>query len=157
KIDGYGKFESYPNRDSLQYISKYGLDGVKTILRSTLRKEGYCEGWNALVQLGLTNDTYSIDDASSLTYAQWLTSYLLEKKKHTNKSIKERVAKFFQRKKKDEMIERLEWLGLFSEEKINGVVGENTNNGRTPAQILQQLIEQKWMMKPGDNDMVVMR
>jgi hypothetical protein len=29
KVEGFGKFESYPNRDSLTYISKYGLNGIK--------------------------------------------------------------------------------------------------------------------------------
>ncbi|MCY7409424.1 MAG: hypothetical protein LH473_04070, partial [Chitinophagales bacterium] len=149
-VEGFGKFESYPNRDSLQYISKYGLVGVKTILRSTLRKEGYCEAWNALVQLGLTEDSYVIENASSLTYAQWLSSYLPEKKKHFDKSIRERTAKYFDCGKKSEMISRLEWLGLFSDEKILLVHG-------TPAQILQQLIEKKWVMQPHDNDLVVMR
>jgi len=150
KIAGFGKFESYPNRDSLQYISKYGLDGVKTILRSTLRKEGYCEAWNALIQLGLTEDAYTIENANALTYSEWLSSYLPDKKKHHDKSIKERVAKFFDRHKKDEMITRLDWLGLFSDEKIPLAKG-------TPAQILQDLIEKKWMMQPHDNDLVVMR
>ncbi len=149
-VEGYGKFESYPNRDSLQYISKYGLEGVKTILRSTLRKEGYCEAWNALVQLGLTEDSYVIENASSLTYAQWLSSYLPEKKKHSDKSIRDRTAKYFDCGKKSEMISRLEWLGLFSDEKVL------LDHG-TPAQILQQLIEKKWVMQPHDNDLVVMR
>ncbi len=145
-----GKFESYPNRDSLHYISTYGLDGIQTILRSTLRKEGYCEAWNALIQLGLTEDTYTIENARELTFAQWISSYLPEKRKYNNKSIKERVARFFDRGKKDGMIARLEWLGLFSDEKISIERG-------TPGQILQNLIEQKWMMQPYDNDLVVMR
>lgn len=150
KIPDYGKFESYPNRDSLQYISKYGLNDVKTIIRSTLRKEGYCEAWNALIQLGLTDDTYTIEHTNQLTYAQWLSSYLPEKKKHQDKPVKDRIAKFFDSGKKDEVITRLEWLGLFSDEKIPLASG-------TPAQILQNLIEKKWMMHANDNDLVVMR
>lgn len=157
KINGLGKFEAYPNRDSLQYIPLYGLQDADTILRSTLRKEGYCEAWNALVQLGMTDDTYTIENASSLSYSQWLASYLParnlpegDKKKHRSKSVKDRTAKFFERGKKNDMIMRLEWLGLFSEEKIS------LDHG-TPAQILQNLIERKWMMQSGDNDMIVMR
>ncbi len=149
-IDGLGKFESYPNRDSLQYISKYRLNGVKTILRSTLRKKGYCEAWNALVQLGLTDDSYTIEYANNLAYSQWLSSYLPEKKKHHKKSLKDQTAIFLKSKSNSKLIQRLEWLGLFNDEKIPLQKG-------TPAQILQDLIERKWMMKENDNDMIVMR
>ena len=36
KVDGLGDFEVYANRDSLLYISKYGLDEVPTFIRGTL-------------------------------------------------------------------------------------------------------------------------
>jgi saccharopine dehydrogenase-like NADP-dependent oxidoreductase len=150
KIAGYGKFESYPNRDSLSYIDKYDLTGIKTILRSTLRKEGYCEAWNAIVQLGLTDDSYVIKEADSLSYAAWISRYLPEKEKWKEKSVKARTAKFLDMRPGGELMDRLEWLGLFSEDKISLHEG-------TPAQIVQQLIEHKWAMAETDNDMIVMR
>jgi saccharopine dehydrogenase (NADP+, L-glutamate forming) len=148
KIKDYGKFESYPNRDSLAYISKYRLSGIKTILRSTLRKEGFCEAWDALVQLGLTDDSYVIDKTNNMSYSEWLECYMPEKKKWKGKGIRSRLSKFLNAK--ESTIERMEWLGLFSDEKIQL---ENA----TPAQILQDLIERKWKMQPVDNDMIVMR
>lgn len=150
KIDGYGKFESYPNRDSLLYISKYELEGIKTILRSTLRKQGFCDAWDALIRIGITDDTYTIENASSLSYSKWLTSYLPEKKKNSKKTVMDRTAKFLDCRIQDDIITKMDWLGLFSEEKIKC-------NKATPAQILQQLIEEKWMMKKGNRDLVVMR
>ncbi|MEO6166299.1 MAG: saccharopine dehydrogenase C-terminal domain-containing protein, partial [Chitinophagales bacterium] len=148
KIPGYGKFESYPNRDSLSYISKYELEGTQTILRSTLRKEGYAEAWNALVQLGLTDDSYLLTDLTSMSYADWVSCYLPEKEKWKGKSVKNRTAKFLDLK--SSVMARLDWLGIFSQEKISVEQG-------TPAQILQNLLEGKWMMQPSDNDMIVMR
>ncbi|MBK9733353.1 MAG: saccharopine dehydrogenase NADP-binding domain-containing protein [Chitinophagaceae bacterium] len=148
KISGYGKFESYPNRDSMAYISKYGLEGVQTILRSTLRKEGYCDAWNALVQLGLTDDSYTLNNSQAMSYADWVNCYLPEKEKWTGKSAKSKTAKFLGLK--NSVLNRLEWLGIFSDEKIP------LDHG-TPAQILQNLLERKWMMQPSDNDMIVMR
>lgn len=148
KINGYGKFESYPNRDSLSYIPKYGLEGVKTILRSTLRKEGYCDAWNALVQLGLTDDSYALSQLHTMSYADWVNCYLPEKAKWEGRSVKSKVAKFLDLKPDD--LHRLEWLGIFSEEKI-------TIDSATPAQMLQDVLERKWMMKDTDNDMIVMR
>ncbi|HUM48426.1 MAG TPA: saccharopine dehydrogenase C-terminal domain-containing protein, partial [Chitinophagales bacterium] len=148
KIPGYGKFESYPNRDSLSYISKYGLEGMRTIIRATLRKEGYCEAWNALVQLGLTDDSYLMTDLQSMSYADWVSCYLPEKEKWEGKKVKSRTAKFLDLK--NSVLDRLDWLGIFSGEKITLEQG-------TPAQILQNLLERKWMMQPSDNDMIVMR
>jgi saccharopine dehydrogenase-like NADP-dependent oxidoreductase len=51
-------FEGYPNRDSLKYISLYGLSTLETFVRGTLRKEGFCKAWHALVILGFTDDEY---------------------------------------------------------------------------------------------------
>ncbi len=70
--------------------------------------------------------------------------------------MRERVAKFFNLSSSDELIDRLNWLGLFNDEKISKTAGA-TRLSLTPAQILQQLIEQKWMMLPNDIDMIVMR
>ena len=81
KIKGHGNFESYPNRDSISYISTYGLDGIKTLVRSTLRKENYCSAWNALIQLGLTDDSYKIHSNEKFTYQDWLMGFLLTSKK----------------------------------------------------------------------------
>lgn len=52
-----GKYDSYPNRDSLKYISEYHLDDVDTMYRGTLRVPPYCEAWDCLVQLGYTAPT----------------------------------------------------------------------------------------------------
>jgi saccharopine dehydrogenase-like NADP-dependent oxidoreductase len=115
-----------------------------------LRREGFCEAWNAIVQLGLTDDTYTLQHTDSISYAEWLRSYIPEKEKWNEKNIKSRVAKFLDLKPKGGVIERLEWLGLFSDEKI-------PLPGGTPAMILQNLVERKWTMQPGDNDLIVMR
>ena len=50
-----GIYTSYPNRDSLKYIEAYQLEGIDTIYRGTLRVPPFCEGWAALVSLGLTD------------------------------------------------------------------------------------------------------
>ncbi|MFX1319956.1 MAG: saccharopine dehydrogenase C-terminal domain-containing protein, partial [Promethearchaeota archaeon] len=48
-----GDFEGYPNRDSLQYIDIYGLQGIQTMLRGTLRYPGWCKTMYNIGQLGL--------------------------------------------------------------------------------------------------------
>ena len=147
KIKGHGNFESYPNRDSISYISTYGLDGIKTLVRSTLRKENYCSAWNALIQLGLTDDSYKIHSNEKFTYQDWLMGFLLTSKK--KESVSKALSRTLGLKHHHRIIEQLLWLGIADKKKIG--LGEFS-----PAQILQQLIEEKWKMKKNDRDMVVM-
>ncbi len=146
-IKDYGKFEAYANRDSLNYIHPYGIEEVKTVLRATLRKEGYCLSWNAMVQLGLTDDSYIIPNSKTLTYFDWVSSYLPASQKG---DIKKSVSDFLKLKPTDAIIKNLEWLGLFSDTKID-------LDTVSPAEILLNLLQQKWAMQPQDKDMVVMR
>jgi len=55
-IPGHGYFEGYANRDSLKYLDVYKLRGINTLYRGTLRRLGYCKGWDIFVQLGATED-----------------------------------------------------------------------------------------------------
>jgi saccharopine dehydrogenase-like NADP-dependent oxidoreductase len=38
-----GDFEAYPNRDSIGYLDVYGLQGIQTLYRGTLRNMGWCD------------------------------------------------------------------------------------------------------------------
>ena len=60
-VPGFGAFDGYANRDSLKYRSHYGIDDIPTLKRGTLRKAGYCVAWNAFVQLGCTDDSYTME------------------------------------------------------------------------------------------------
>ena len=55
-VPGAGRFEGYANRDSLAYEQIYGLQGIETLVRGTLRGDGFCGGWDALFQLGMNRD-----------------------------------------------------------------------------------------------------
>src|SRR5258708_35873220 len=74
-VEGLGNFDGYANRDSLSYRKIYGLNNIPTMLRGTLRQLGYCKAWNVFVQLGLTDDSYTIEDSAHLTYAQLIESF----------------------------------------------------------------------------------
>ncbi|HET6992225.1 MAG TPA: saccharopine dehydrogenase C-terminal domain-containing protein, partial [Bacteroidia bacterium] len=145
-VEGWGNFDAYANRDSLSYRAVYGLEKIPTMLRGTLRMPGFCKAWNAFVQLGLTDDTWKIHEADQLSYSQLIESFLPD----NNGSVIERLAKFLGEKDGSEVMKKLEWLGIFSDEKIK-------LKEATPAQILQDLLERKWVLKPGDKDMIVMQ
>jgi saccharopine dehydrogenase-like NADP-dependent oxidoreductase len=145
-VDGFGAFDGYANRDSLSYREVYGLENILTMLRGTLRMPGFCRGWNAFVQLGLTDDSWKIKNAGELTYAQLLKAFLPDGKGNA----KPRLAAFLGEEENSEVMSKLEWTGIFSEEKIPLAEA-------SPAQILQELLERKWALRPGDKDMVVMQ
>jgi saccharopine dehydrogenase-like NADP-dependent oxidoreductase len=146
-IEGYGQFEGYANRDSLQYRKHYGLEQVPTMLRGTLRNPGFCKAWNAIVKLGLTDDTYIIEDSEHLSYAELLKAYLPPIAK--GETLESTFAKFSNEFVNSEVMSKIKWLGLFSDE----IIGLPK---ATPAFILQALLEKKWLLKEGDKDMIVM-
>ena len=67
-VPGLGRYSWYPNRDSLPYIPMYGLEGIPTFVRTTLRHPDFCLGWRNLVELNLTDDKVFYDtDGMSLS------------------------------------------------------------------------------------------
>ena len=56
----------YPNRDSLSYISTYGLEETDTFIRTTLRHPDYIYGWKNIIDLKLTSENiiYNTDQRS---------------------------------------------------------------------------------------------
>ena len=145
EIEGVGKFEGYPNRDSLKYQSRYGLDNTSSLIRGTLRKQGFCDAWDVLIQLGMTEDSYSLDLTTENTHADFLKCFLTKWTGHHRRDLESTLRKGIG----EEVFEKIMWLGLFDETKKITVVG-------TPAQILQSIIEPKLALSLGDKDMVVM-
>ena len=146
KIDGYGTFDAYANRDSLSYRKLYNIAKIPSMLRGTLRMPGYCKAWNVFVKLGLTDDTYKIEASDKLTCRQFLESYLPAGKQ----SAKEKLIALMGVEMDKETLSKIEWLGVFEDRKIKLI-------NASPAQILQDLLENKWELKEHDKDMIVMQ
>ncbi len=147
-VSNHGTYDGYANRDSLSYRRIYGLEKIPTMLRGTLRQQGYCKAWDVFVQLGLTDDSYAIEDSAHLTYSQLVESFLPADKE--NNSLKKRVAVFMNVDENADEIKLVEWTGIFENTPINLQLA-------TPAQILQQLLETKWKLQDGDKDIIVMQ
>jgi saccharopine dehydrogenase-like NADP-dependent oxidoreductase len=145
-VEGYGGFDAYANRDSIGYKEPYGLNSIQTLIRGTLRQVGYCKAWNVFVKLGMTDDGYKIREADKMTYTELLESFLPEGKG----SAKERLKNFMDDQWDQEVEDKLEYLELFNSKKIKLKEG-------SPAQLLQDLLEEKWKLKQGDKDMIVMQ
>lgn len=143
EVGNSGKFDGYANRDSLVYKKAYGMEDVRTLLRGTLRKEGFCAAWGALVKIGLTDDGFYLEDAKNTTWNQLTCSFL--------PGVYENIASEVQRRFdfSDEIMDKLKWLGIFSD----NLVGIESG---TPAMALQALIEERLKLSEGDKDMIVM-
>jgi len=144
EIDSYGVFEGYANRDSLSYIEVYGLTGIPTIYRGTLRRKGYSEAWNTFVQLGCTDDSYVLPDTENMTYREYVNSFLTY---HTELTVEKKLQDSLGLS--NEVMDKLRWLGVFEDKKI-GV------KGLSPAKVLQKKLEEKWGLEPEDKDLIVM-
>ncbi len=145
-IEGLGHFDGYANRDSLSYIDIYGLQNVHTMLRGTLRQSGYCKAWNALLTLGLADDSFTIKNTRQFTYTTLALSFLNSTVKDLKSAWKDLIGKNWDA----EVENKLAFLGFFSDEPILLEQG-------TPAQLLQNLLERKWQLMPEDKDMIVMQ
>jgi saccharopine dehydrogenase (NADP+, L-glutamate forming) len=145
-IPGHGDFEGYPNRDSLKYRHHYGLYEVDTIYRGTLRRPGFCRAWDCLVQLGLTDDSYELEDLERMTYRDFVNAYLWYDE---NMSVELKIRAYLKLDMNSPELDKMAWLGLFEKRPIGLTKG-------TPARVLQHLLEEKWALGPEDEDMIAM-
>jgi saccharopine dehydrogenase-like NADP-dependent oxidoreductase len=147
-IPNMGQWEVYANRDSMLYREAYGLQNIRTLFRGTLRHKGFCDAWNALVRIGMTDATFPIVDSEKLSYHDLMEAFL-GISQHTG-SVHDRVAKMLEVAPDSDVMQKLEWLGLFSKRRIK-------IKDATPALILEHLLLEKWALQPKDKDMVIMQ
>jgi saccharopine dehydrogenase-like NADP-dependent oxidoreductase len=146
QVPGYGEFEGYPNRDSLKYRRSYGLRGVDTIYRGTLRRPGFCDAWDCLVQLGLTDDTEVLEGLNGMTYRDFVNAFLWY---DPEMSVELKIRAYLKLDLNAPEFDKMAWLGLFEPIPVG-------LRRVTAARVLQQRLEEKWALGPGDRDMIVM-
>ncbi|WP_298477338.1 saccharopine dehydrogenase family protein [uncultured Maribacter sp.] len=146
-IKGYGKFEAYPNRDSLKYREAYGLQDALTLYRGTMRKVGFSKAWNMFVQLGMTDDSYTIENSKGMTYREFVNLFLAYS---PTDSVELKFRHYLKIDQDDSTWAKFLELDLFSTNKTI------TLEKATPAQILQEILEASWSLSEHDKDMIVM-
>ncbi len=145
-VEGLGELEVYPNRDSMIYRDLYGLANSQTVFRGTFRNPGWCESLYLISRLGYLNDTQR-PEFEGKTFAE-VTASLIDAP--ADRDLKTNVARYLQVESSSKALNRLEWLGLFSDEKA-------------PAQppsaldILANRMLQKMAYKEGERDMIVLQ
>jgi len=143
-IDGLGDFEAYPNRDAVSYVDIYGLGGIRTMYRATLRNIGWCDTLFHIGRLGLLS--LEEMDAGGLTYAGFMRRLI---GCDPGEDLKAAVAARLGLPKEALPVLNLEWLGLFS--------GRRLSTARiSPLDALGELMFEKLAFQPGERDMVVL-
>jgi len=145
ELDGVGRMEAYPNRDSLKYKSIFALDHVDTMIRGTLRYPGWSETWSQIVIIGLTNETMHIPNINKYSYRDLVEMFLPLHQSSAN--LEHRIANFLGISPTGNIMANLTWLGLLSDEPISC-------KGDTAADVMIDLLKKKLKLPPGGRDMV---
>ncbi|MDN3596187.1 saccharopine dehydrogenase family protein [Zunongwangia endophytica] len=146
-IENYGRFEAYANRNSLDYREAYGLDDVLTLYRGTIRRVGFSRAWNMFVQLGMTDDSFKMQNSENMTYREFVNSFLPYS---PTDSVELKLRHNLKIDQDDIIWEKLLDLDLFNPKKTIGI------KDATPAQALQKILEEQWKLSSEDKDMLVM-
>ena len=147
EVDGFGRFEAYANRDSLKYQSVYGLNNIKTLYRGTMRRVGFSRAWNIFVLLGMTDDSYTIDDSENMSYRDFINAFLPYS---PTDSVELKFRHQLKIDQDDIVWEKLEELDIFNSTKMVEL------EKATPAQILGKILMDSWTLAEDDKDMIVM-
>lgn len=145
-IPEYGYFEGYANRDSLKYLEVYKLNGINTLYRGTLRRPGFCKAWDAFVQIGATEDSYTLFGLEDMTHRQFINTFL---QYNPNDSIELKLAHYLNIGMESAEMYKLKWIGIFDDQLIGLQEG-------TPAQILEHILKKKWTLDDSERDLIVM-
>jgi len=146
-VEGFGRFEAYANRDSLKYQNVYGLNSIETLYRGTMRRVGFSRAWNMFVLLGMTDDSYTIDDSENMNYRDFVNAFLPYS---PTDSVELKFRHALKIDQDDIVWDKLLELDIFSATKMVEL------KKATPAQILQKILMDSWTLAEEDKDMIVM-
>ncbi|KAF2795308.1 Saccharopine dehydrogenase [Melanomma pulvis-pyrius CBS 109.77] len=149
---GYA-FVAYPNRDSTPYKERYNIPEAQTIVRGTLRYQGFPEYIKALVDIGFLSDEPK-DFLKAGTTRAWkdatakIVGAASDKEEDIISAISSK-ASFASAEEKSRILDGLRWIGLFSSQEITP--REN------PLDTLCATLEEKMQYEEGERDFVMLQ
>ncbi|EAW25037.1 saccharopine dehydrogenase (NADP+, L-glutamate-forming) [Aspergillus fischeri NRRL 181] len=147
---GYA-FVAYPNRDSCPYRERYQIPEAQTVIRGTLRYQGFPEMIKVLVDIGFLSDEAQDFLNSPIPWKE-ATQKILGATSSDEKDLEWAIASkttFTDNDSRNRLISGLRWIGLFSDEQI-------TPRGN-PLDTLCATLERKMQYGPGERDMVMLQ
>jgi saccharopine dehydrogenase-like NADP-dependent oxidoreductase len=145
EISGLGKFEVYPNRNSLPYKDLYNLKDALTVMRGTYRNLGWCDTLKKMVDLGLINEEKQ-KGLKGITYRKMMADLVGAK---DDSNLEKKVAEKLNLDTNSEIMKRFEWLGLFSDKKVPDFDNR--------LDILSELLQEKLVFKNKQKDMIILQ
>ena len=146
-------FEGYPNRDSTPYTERYNIPECKTLVRGTLRYQGFPKFVKALVALGFLNDA-AVDHldpkAPEIAWNAVLAKALGTKdvdEQTLVTLVKEKAS--LQGEDAKRVLSGLKWLDIFSNQPVH-------RKGNL-LDTLCATLEEKMQYEEGERDMVMLQ
>lgn len=147
---GYA-FVAYPNRDSTPYKERYSIPEAQTIIRGTLRYQGFPQFIKVLVDIGFLEET-TLDVLTRAGPWKEATKEVVGAKSSSTADLEAAIlakAEFESDEDRQRIISGLRWIGLFSDEPI-------TPKG-TPLDTLCATLERKMEFEEGERDFVMLQ
>lgn len=144
-------FVAYPNRDSTTYKQLYNIPEAETVIRGTLRFQGFPEFIKVLVDIGFLQDSEN-EAFSSKSAWKDATAKLVGAASSSEQDIISKIeslATFKDEADKVRIINGLRWLGLFSDKEI-------TPRGN-PLDTLCATLEELMQYEEGERDLVALQ
>ncbi|KAK2842766.1 hypothetical protein Q5P01_012966 [Channa striata] len=142
--------EGFPNRDSTKYIEPYGIQTAHTLIRGTLRYQGFSKAMSSFIKLGLINNEPCPTLQTSSSPVSWKA--LLCKQMGLSSSIPQEAfqeAVYERVGRDDDKMESLRWFEMLSDEPV------------PPADsvlaALAKHLEAKLSFDKGEQDMIILR
>ncbi len=147
---GYA-FVAYPNRDSTPYKERYNIPEAQTIVRGTLRYQGFPEFIKVLVDMGFLSDAPESYLDAPISWKE-ATAKILAAKSASEADLETAIkskATFNSTEEEKRILAGLKWVGIFSDEKI-------IPRGN-PLDTLCATLEKKMQFEAGERDFVMLQ
>ena len=144
-------FVAYPNRDSTPYKERYQIPEASTIIRGTLRFQGFPEFVRVLVDIGFLSDEEQPFLKEKIPWAEATQKVLTatSSKAHDLEWAIGSKTQFKDNTEKDIILAGMRWIGMFSDTPI-------TPRGN-PLDTLCATLEEKCQYGPGERDLVFLQ
>lgn len=141
----------YPNRDSTTYKELYGIPEAETVIRGTLRFQGFPEFVKVLVDMGFLKDEPSEIFAKPVAWNKAVAEYIGAKSASEDDIVAkiDELTKFKDDADRERILAGLKWLGMFSDTAI-------TPRGN-PLDTLCATLEELMQYSDNERDLVVLQ
>lgn len=144
-------FVCYPNRDSTTYKQLYNIPEAETVIRGTLRYQGFPEFIKVFVDLGFLKDSPNDAFAKAIPWKEAFAK-LIGASSSSEDALVAKISELATFKSEDDktrILSGLKWLGLFSDKNI-------TPKGN-PLDTLCATLEELMQYEQGERDLVCLQ